>query len=293
MVTTSLATHYSIDGDGDGLLSRSRSTGSRGGLHPLRPRHPLQSPPHPQRSEMAGMEGFEFFEIVIEKSCSRQRLPHKFVKMLAGREPHKVKLREAGSRRRRLWDVVVVFDGEGHMYLGIGWEHFAHAHELHLGHFLVFRYDGDTMFTVKMFDNTMCCMYYQHDDDASNGSSSGDDEEQSGKEEEQSGDDEEQSGDDEEQSRKVQPILADDDLAMVVADDDPAMVVADDELAIVVPDGDFAMVVPNDDLAMVVAQAIPQLGDRTMPIVVEEYIRVGIRHSERIRRMKENKEKNE
>ena len=73
-----------------------------------------------------------------------------------------------------------------------------------------------------------------------------------------SGDDEEQSGDDEEQ-----PILADDDHAMVVAD---------------------------DDLAMVVAPAIPQLGDRTMPIVVEEYIRVGIRHSERIRLMKEKKE---
>mgnify|MGYP000912580875 CR=1 FL=1 len=82
-----------------------------------------------------------------------------------------------------------------------------------------------------------------------------------------SGDDEEQSGDDEEQ-----PILADDDHAMVVADDDLAMVVAD------------------DDLAMVAAPAIPQLGDRTMPIVVEEYIRVGIRHSERIRLMKEKKE---
>uniref|UniRef100_A0A3B6NNE9 Uncharacterized protein n=1 Tax=Triticum aestivum TaxID=4565 RepID=A0A3B6NNE9_WHEAT len=39
MAMTSLATHSSIDGDG--LL---RSTRSRGGLHPLRPRHPLQSP---------------------------------------------------------------------------------------------------------------------------------------------------------------------------------------------------------------------------------------------------------
>ncbi|XP_044318388.1 B3 domain-containing protein REM20-like [Triticum aestivum] len=98
------------------------------------------------------------------------------------------------------------------MYLGPGWEHFARAHELQLGYFLVFLYDGDTMFTMKMFDNTMCRMYYQHDDDASNGSSSGDDEEQSGD------DDEEQSGDDEEQ-----PILADDEHAMVVADNDPAM----------------------------------------------------------------------
>ncbi|XBH98857.1 hypothetical protein VPH35_128307 [Triticum aestivum] len=228
--------------------------------------------------------------------------------MLAGHEPHKVKLREAGSGLHRLWDVLVVFDGEGHMYLGPGWEHFARAHELQLGYFIVFRYDSDTMFTVKMFDNTMCRMYYRHDDDASNGSSSGDDEEQSGDDEEQSGQEEEHIGDDEEQSGEVQPILADDDLAMlladdnlamvvadddramVVADDDPAMVVADDDLAIVVPDADLAMVVPNDDLAMVVAPAIPQLGDRTMPIVVEEYIRVGIRHSERIRLMKEKKE---
>ncbi|XBI80955.1 hypothetical protein VPH35_089966 [Triticum aestivum] len=219
--------------------------------------------------------------------------------MLAGREPHKVKLREFGSGLHRLWDVLVVFNGEGHMYLGSGWEHFARAHELQLGYFLVFRYDIDAMFTMKMFDNTMCRMYYQHDDDASNGSSSGDDEEQSGDDEEQSGQEEEHSGDDKEPSGEVQPILANDDLAMVVADndlamvvadDDPAMVVADDDLAIVVPDADLAMVVPNVDLVMVVAPAIPQLGDRTMPIVVEEYIRVGIRHSERIRLMKEQKE---
>ncbi|XP_040245041.1 uncharacterized protein [Aegilops tauschii subsp. strangulata] len=269
---------------------------------------------------MVGLEGFEFFEIIIEKSCSRQRLLDKFAKMLAGRETHKVKLREAGSGLRGLWDVLVVFDGEGHMYLGPGRDHFACAHELQLGYFLVFRYDGDTMFTVKMFDNTMCRMYYQHDDDASNGSSSRDGEEQSRDNEEQSGDNEEQSGDDEEQ-----PILADDDLAMMAADDDPAMVVADDDpamvladddpamvvadddpamvvadndlamvadddLVIVVPNDDLAMVVPDNDLVMVVAPAIPQLGDRTMPIVVEEYICVGIRHSERIRLMKEKKE---
>ena len=110
---------------------------------------------------------------------------------------------------------------------------------------------------------TLCCIW------PGSGSSSGDDEEQSG-------DDEEQSGDDEER-----PILADNDPAMVVADDDLAMVVADDDLA---------MAVADDDLAMVAAPTIPQLGDRTMPIVVEEYIRVGIRHSERIRLMKEKKE---
>nr|XP_045084104.1 B3 domain-containing protein Os03g0212300-like isoform X2 [Aegilops tauschii subsp. strangulata] len=193
---------------------------------------------------MAGLEGFEFFEIVIEKSCSRMRLLDKFAKMLAGRESHKVKLREASSGLCRLWDVLVVFDGEGHMYLGPGWEQFARAHELQLRHFLVFRYDSDAMFTVKMFDNTMCRMYYQHDDDAR--SSSGDDEEQSG-------DDEEQSGDAEEQ-----PIRANDDPAMVVADDDLAMVVADDDPAMVVADDDPAMVVADDDLAIVVPKMTSQ-----------------------------------
>ena len=82
-------------------------------------------------------------------------------------------------------------------------------------------------------------------------------------------------------------VVADDDPAMLVADDDLAMVVADDDLAMVVADDDLAMVVADDYLAMVAAPAIPQLGDRTMPIVVEEYIRVGIHHSERIRLMKE------
>ena len=85
-------------------------------------------------------------------------------------------------------------------------------------------------------------------------------------------------------------VVADDDPAMVVADNDPAMVVADDDLAIVVPNDDLAMVVPDNDLVVVVAPAIPQLGDRAMPIVVEEYIRIGIRHFERIRLMKETKE---
>ena len=87
--------------------------------------------------------------------------------MLAGCEPHKVKLREAGSGLHRMWEVLVVFDGEGHMYLGPGWEHFARANELQLGYFLVFRYNDDAMFTMKMFDNTMCRMYYQHEDNAS------------------------------------------------------------------------------------------------------------------------------
>ena len=91
-----------------------------------------------------------------------------------------------------------------------------------------------------------------------------------------------------------QMVVVEDDVAMVVADDGQEIVVVEDDLAMVLPEDGLAMVVvPNNDLAMVVAPAIPQLGDMTMPIVVEEYIRVGIRHSERIKMMKEKEKKEE
>jgi hypothetical protein len=76
-----------------------------------------------------------------------------------------VKLREA-SGGRRLWDVAVWFDGEGHMYLERGWEQFARDHDLGLGNFLVFSYDGDAVLTVKVFEGRMCRRHYKHDDDA-------------------------------------------------------------------------------------------------------------------------------
>ncbi|XBI68481.1 hypothetical protein VPH35_047679 [Triticum aestivum] len=113
---------------------------------------------------------FEFFTIMLSNSLKKLRLPQKFAKMLYGREPRKMKLREAG-RRRLLWDVGVVLDAEGHIYLGHGWKQFAQAHDLRLGHFLVLSHDGHDVLTVKVFDGSMCRRDYQHDDDASNSSS--------------------------------------------------------------------------------------------------------------------------
>ncbi|KAI5008057.1 hypothetical protein ZWY2020_009105 [Hordeum vulgare] len=181
---------------------------------------------------MADLEGIEFFTIILEKSCSKQNM----------------KLRQAGNGLRMLWDMEVVFDNDGSKYLDHGWKQFVRAYDLRHRYFLVFTYDGNAMFTVKVFDTTMCRRRYQDDDDASTLCLNSEDEE------EQSGEVEEQSRDDE--------VVADDGLAMVVVrDDDLAMVV--------VPDDDLAMVVvPDDGLAMM----IPQLGNRTMLIVVKEYI---------------------
>ncbi|KAI4984450.1 hypothetical protein ZWY2020_017080 [Hordeum vulgare] len=156
------------------------------------------------------------------------------------------------------------------------------------------------MFTVKVFDTTMCRWRYQEDDDAINGRRSSEycdrcysksctdsgyskSSSDSGYNKSSSEDEEERSGEEEEQSRDDE-VVADDGLAMVVVpDDDLAMVV--------VPHDDLAMVVvPDDGLAMV----IPQLGDRTMPIMVEEYIPqpgLGLRRSKHIKMMKEKGKK--
>ncbi|KAM3354556.1 hypothetical protein ACQJBY_025322 [Aegilops geniculata] len=117
------------------------------------------------------MEELEFFMIPLPNFLKKLRLPDKFTKVLDGREPREVKLQEAG-RRRRLWDVEVVSDADGHMYLGNGWEQFACAHDMRLGHFLVLSYDGHVVLTVKVFDGSMCRRHYHQDNDASSGSSS-------------------------------------------------------------------------------------------------------------------------
>ncbi|KAE8811955.1 hypothetical protein D1007_11181 [Hordeum vulgare] len=181
----------------------------------------------------------EFFTIILEKSSSRQVLPDNFVKMLDGHRPQNMKLsgqvlsdnfvkmlddhrpqnmkpRQAGNGLRKLRDVEVVFDTDGSMYLDCGWKKFVRAYDLWHGYFLVFRYDDNATFSVKVFDTTMCngsksneycdrCYVYGSSDSGYNKSSS---------------------------------------------------------------DSGYSKSTTDDGLAMV----IPRLGDRAMPIVVEEYI---------------------
>ncbi|CAM0871924.1 unnamed protein product [Alopecurus aequalis] len=113
------------------------------------------------------LSDFEFFLPIYQNSGEKLRLPDKFAEVLDGREPREVKLREAGGGRR-LWAVEVVFDGDGHVHLGRGWEQFASAHDLQLGQFVVFSYDGDAALTVKVFDGSMCRRQSQHDAAAAN-----------------------------------------------------------------------------------------------------------------------------
>ncbi|KAE8779930.1 hypothetical protein D1007_46967 [Hordeum vulgare] len=108
----------------------------------------------------------EFFTIILEKSSSWQVLPDNFVKMLDGHRPQNMKLRQADNELGKLCGVEVVFDTDGSMYLDRGWKQFVHASDLQHRYFLVFRYDGNATFVVKVFDTTMCRRRYQDDDDA-------------------------------------------------------------------------------------------------------------------------------
>lgn len=49
------------------------------------------------------------------------------------------------------------------MYLDEGWKEFAEALNLRTGYFVLFRYEVNMVFSVKIFDNTMCLKEYVHD----------------------------------------------------------------------------------------------------------------------------------
>uniref|UniRef100_A0A8I6XPG2 TF-B3 domain-containing protein n=1 Tax=Hordeum vulgare subsp. vulgare TaxID=112509 RepID=A0A8I6XPG2_HORVV len=191
----------------------------------------------------------EFFTVILEKS-SRLVLPHNLVKMLDGHRPQNMKLRQAGNGLRKLWDVEVAFDADGRMYLDRGWKQFVRAYDLGIGYFLVFRYDGNATFAVKVFNTTMCRRPYQDDDNAGNGSRSS------------------------EYCDRCYVYSSSDSGSKSSSDSGDSKTSSDDGLVM----------------------DVPQLGDRAMPIVVEEYIPqpgLGLRRSKSIKMMKEKVKKQE
>ncbi|KAE8806851.1 B3 domain-containing protein [Hordeum vulgare] len=187
----------------------------------------------------------KLFTVILEKS-SRLLLPHNFVNMLDGHRPQNMKLRQAGNGLRKLWDVEVVFDADGRMYLDHGWKQFVRAYDLGIAYFLVFMYVDNATFAVKVFDTTICQRRYQDNDDAGAASTA---------------------------------------TRCYVYDS------SDSGSKSSINSGDSKSS-SDDGLAM----DVPQLGNRPMPIVVEEYIPqpdLGLRRSKRIKMMKEKVKKQE
>jgi hypothetical protein len=102
-------------------------------------------------------------------------LPKKFAELLKGHEPRELKLREADDPSSSPWDMDVLFDAAGCIFLGRGWEQFAQYYCLQRGSFLLFSFDGDALLTVKVFKLDMCRRHYCYDHDASTSNDTGPD----------------------------------------------------------------------------------------------------------------------
>jgi hypothetical protein len=102
---------------------------------------------------------FEFLLRIDDDPLGIKRLPEKFAEFVDGVEPAQLQLREASYNFCR-WNVEVLFDGQGKMYLHTGWDKFARDLELEPGCQLTFLYEGDGEMIVKVFDDTACRRHY-------------------------------------------------------------------------------------------------------------------------------------
>jgi hypothetical protein len=59
-----------------------------------------------------------------------------------------------------VYTAYVFFDCSHTMYLASGWRRFCRVHQIRVGHFLIFNYDGEHTLTVTAFDKTICHRHY-------------------------------------------------------------------------------------------------------------------------------------
>ncbi|KAK1668826.1 hypothetical protein QYE76_056985 [Lolium multiflorum] len=102
--------------------------------------------------EALGQADLEFCKYMsYGHSWEKLVLPDKFGSTVMGRGLPEVKLRVAGGERRA-WDVEVVADEYGDVYLAGGWREFARTNGLELGQLLFFRYDGVALITIRVLE---------------------------------------------------------------------------------------------------------------------------------------------
>ncbi|KAJ4966071.1 hypothetical protein NE237_017920 [Protea cynaroides] len=95
----------------------------------------------------------QFFKIYLpDHSSQKLKIPPGFINLLNGVVPNKAILR---SRDARVWHVELE-QVEGSFFFQNGWQGFVKDQSLQLGEFLVFRYNGDSVFDVKIFGKSGC-----------------------------------------------------------------------------------------------------------------------------------------
>ncbi|XP_010919684.2 B3 domain-containing protein Os03g0212300 isoform X2 [Elaeis guineensis] len=106
--------------------------------------------------QILGPGNLEFFTVLLPGFSEKLSLPHKFIRNINTKKCERAVLR---SPLGNLWHVKVQGDSEN-LYFGEGWQEFARAHQLNVGFFLVFDYEGDMAFNVTVFDLSMCMKEY-------------------------------------------------------------------------------------------------------------------------------------
>jgi hypothetical protein len=138
--------------------------GSRAGGRKKRIEEPSSPspPPSPYPSSTSEPEPVDGFELGVTLNYGVDpdsiRLPCKFGKVV-DIKTNQVVLRVRGGATG-LWTVELLFDRTGTPYLANGWRRFCQRHEIVVGHFVVFNYDGEHQITVSVFDQTMCHRHY-------------------------------------------------------------------------------------------------------------------------------------
>ncbi|KAK1649520.1 hypothetical protein QYE76_067325 [Lolium multiflorum] len=80
---------------------------------------------HSDGSVKMELSDFEFYTTLQDAPSDKLMLPMKFAELLKSREPRGLKLREADDPSSSPWDVDVLFNAAGCIYLGRGWKQFA------------------------------------------------------------------------------------------------------------------------------------------------------------------------
>jgi hypothetical protein len=107
----------------------------------------------------------QFLKVLFTEFMEKMPIPAKFMRRHLAAEPG---LRRATlvSPLKKFWHVDVVRDGHGgdnDVYVAGGWVEFVRANGLEEENFLVFRYEGNMVFTVKVFETSGCIKDYIDD----------------------------------------------------------------------------------------------------------------------------------
>ncbi|KAL9231603.1 hypothetical protein vseg_006809 [Gypsophila vaccaria] len=94
-----------------------------------------------------------FLEIFLPNlSSHRLEVPSKFIKHLGSRTSGSFSFTGPSGNS---WNVDLIGDN-GHLFFDDGWPTFVRDHSIQCGDSLVFRYDGNSHFTVQIFDESSC-----------------------------------------------------------------------------------------------------------------------------------------